>query len=113
MSTSSRRRAAEGLERALRVVAAAVEAPVDSSLDSGPHGTEERGDGERGDGDGQVRASAERREHLLEAEHDPEVGAGEERRDRAVDDRPVDDPVELVEAVAEDGDPGRDGDGGD
>ncbi len=45
---------AEGLERALGVVAAAVEATVDDSLDPAAGGAEERGDGQGRAGDCEV-----------------------------------------------------------
>ena len=54
---------AERLERALRVVAAAVEAPVDEPLHPRAQRQEQRGDDERRRGDRQVRAAGERREH--------------------------------------------------
>ena len=100
-STSSRRRALKASRVCCGVVAAAVEAAVDELLDAGAGRAEERGDGERRAGDGEVVAAGESAEGLLEPDHDAEVEAGEEGGDDRVDDRPVDDPVEVVHAVAE------------
>jgi hypothetical protein len=46
-------------------------------------------------------------------QNDPaDVDCGQREREQAVDEGAVDDPVYVVEAVAEDGEAGRDGDGG-
>jgi hypothetical protein len=47
----------------------------------------------------------------LEKQNEPEIGTCEKRRQRAVDERPVDDDVDVVEAVAKDGDAGRERNG--
>ena len=92
---------AERGEGLLGVVAAAVEAPVDERLDAPTGGAEERGDGEGRAGDGEIVAAGEAAEGGLEREDDPEVETREERGDGAVDDSAIDDPVDLVEAIAQ------------
>ena len=93
---------AERLERALGVVAAPVEAPVDEPLHARPQRQEQRGDDERRDGDRQVRAARERREHRLPGEHERDV-AGAEQRGHATRTTSVRliSAVDVVEAVAQ------------
>src|SRR3712207_4477619 len=69
-----------------------------------PYTTLFRSDGERREGDREARALRERGEGGLEEEDRGEVGAREQGGERAVDERPVDDDVDVVEAVAQDGD---------
>ncbi len=95
---------AEGLEHARAAVAAAVEAPIDRAQDPAAGEAEERGDSERRAGDSQAGVRRERGEGELEQEHGGEVGAGQHRRQRPVDQRAVDDHVDVVEAVAKDRD---------
>ena len=103
-SISSRRRALEGLECLLRVVLAPVEAAVDDGLDAHACRSEEGGDRQRRAGDGEIRAAREWAEDLLERHNDREVESRQPDRDDAVNERPADNQVDLVEAVAEDRD---------
>ena len=99
---------AEALERALGVVAAAVEAAVDEPLHPRAHREEERCHDECRCRDRQVRAAGERREQRLPREHEAHVRTAEHHRQRTVDECPRDQAVDLVQAVAEHGDPDRD-----
>ena len=94
---------AEGLERLRGVVAVAVEAPVDGVLDAGTRRAEQRGHRERRDRDGEA-GLADRQSHQ---QHESQVGRGERRRERAVDQRAVDDDVDVEEPVAQDRGAGR------
>src|SRR3712207_7708572 len=67
-----------------------------------PYTTLFRSDGERREGDREARALRERGEGGLEEEDRGEAGAREQGGERAVDERPVDDDVDVVEAVAQD-----------
>jgi hypothetical protein len=88
----------ERLQRLRRVVAAAVEATVDDRLDARPRGPEQRGHGERRDRGGEAGAAdGEADEH-----HAAEIGGGEGRGQRAVDERAPDHDVDVVEVVAQD-----------
>jgi len=93
----------ERRQRALRVVAAAKEAPVDDRLEAGPGRAEKRSDRERRARDGEVRLLGQRSEHELEHEHQRQVGAGQRGRERAVDERTADDGVDVVEPMPEHG----------
>ena len=101
---------AECLERAGGVDLRAVEAAVDERLDPPPGGAEKGGDGEGRSGDGELVPLCEGAERGLEPDDDAEVEARERCGQEAVDERAVDDPVDLVQAVAEDRDPGSDRD---
>ena len=85
---------AERLEPAHRVVLAPEEAAVDAGLDPAPRGLEQRGDGERRARDGEPAASRQAAEDELQQQHAAEIRARERRRQRAVDERPVDDHVD-------------------
>ena len=93
---------AEAGQRLRGVVAAAVEAAVDRRLDAGARGAEQRGDRQRRDRDREARLP----DREPDQQHEPEVGGAEQRGERAVDERAVDDDVDVVEAVAEDRDRG-------
>ena len=95
---------AERLERALRVVAAPVEAAVDEPLHARAQRQEQRRHDERRGGDRQVRAAGERREHRLPGEHEPGVRGAEQHREQAVDERARDQQVDVEEPVAQDRD---------
>ena len=81
-SICSRSRAPKRFERALRVVAAAVEAAVDEALHARAHRQEQRRHDERRRGDREVRAAGERREERLPDEHEPDVRRTEDHRQR-------------------------------
>ena len=91
--------AGEALERAADVVAAPVEAAVDEALDPAPQRQEQPGDDERGGGDGEVRAAGKGREQGLAGEHEARVRPGEHSGERAIGQRPADQPVDVVEPV--------------
>jgi hypothetical protein len=75
---------------------------------------EERGDREGRSDDGQLRlASREGAPGELKGDHAGSVHHGEGDGQAAVDEGAVDDQVDVVEAVAQDGDAGGDGNGGD
>ncbi|HVF78545.1 MAG TPA: hypothetical protein VNA28_09625 [Solirubrobacteraceae bacterium] len=93
---------AEGRQRAGRVVALAVEATIDERLDAASGRPEQCCHRERGAGDRQSRALSQRRQHQPEQQHQSEVGARERQRQHAVDERAVDDDVDVVQAVAQD-----------
>ena len=94
--------ARERRERLRRVVAAAVEAAVHRRLDAGARGPEQRRDRQRRRRDREPGVRRQRLEHELEEQHDHEVGGGQRGRQRAVDERAVDDDVDVVEPVSQD-----------
>ena len=111
--------AGKGRDRPFAVVAGAIEAAVDGPLHPAADRLEEREDHERGDRDrdgstlvgrddplGQVGEQSGR-EHDHADEHD-----AEDAGDRRVRQRPADDPVDVVQVVAQDGDADRDRDQG-
>ena len=93
-----------------RVVAGPVEAPIDDGLDPAPGGGEPRGDDERRGSHGQAVAPGQRRQDDLQ----PEDQSQERQPKDAGQDRPADgaadEPVDVVEAVAQDCDAGGNGD---
>ena len=104
-SISSRRRPPNACERLPRVVAAAVEAPVDRTLDARPRRPEQGRHSERRHRHREARlADGEAHE-----QHAREVGGAERGGQRGVDQRAVDDDVDVVEPVLEDGHGDRDG----
>ena len=80
-----------------RVVASAAEAAVDRVLHPRAQRPEGDRDEQRRHGRRPGRAAAERR---AEQQGGRRIGAGEQQGEHAVDERAVDDPVDLVEAVA-------------
>ena len=90
--------AAERLQRERRVVAAAVEAPVHGGLDPRPRGAEQRRHRQRRDRHREARLA----HREADQEHEPEIGGAERGGQRAVDQRAVDDDVDVVEPVAQD-----------
>src|SRR5258706_11975359 len=100
---------AEGVDRARRVVSAAVEAPVDGALDPRPQRLHQRERRERRARDRELTAAGDRPKGGLEKENEDPVGPGKCRRKRAVHERALDDDVYLIQAVTEDGDRDRDG----
>ncbi len=68
---------AEGSQRPLAVVAAAIEAAVDECLHARSHGEEERRHDERRRCYRKIRAAREGREERLPDEHEPDVGGTE------------------------------------
>ena len=88
-------------DRLVRVIPGPVEAPVHPVLNSPPHGVEQGGGGQGGGGH---RHRAVDPEHLGgqqdQARVDPDQQAGDDR----VGQGPGDDPVDVVQPVAQDGD---------
>ena len=97
----------ERLQRACRVVAMTVEAPVHERLDARPRRPEQRRHREGRRRDRQARVRRQWRQDELEHQHRRQVGQRQRRRQRAVDERAVDHDVDVEEAVAQN----RDGDG--
>src|SRR3981081_3864949 len=101
---------AEFIERARSVVAGAVKALIHDVLDARPERLEHRETPERGASDRDLVAAGEGcderlKDHNAAAEH-----ATNHSRRSAVNERPVDDEVDVVEAVAQDRDTSRDRD---
>ena len=95
------------LDEPQALVARAVEAAVDDALHTRAQRPERERDGERRGGGRQRRAGAQRD---AERQRHGGVRRGEQRRQRHVDERAVDEPVDLVEAVAHDRDADRERD---
>ena len=91
----------EALDRPQARVAGAVEAAVDEQLHPRSQRPEEQRDGERRRRRGQRRAGADRDP---DPERDRREDRGQRRAQRDVDQRAVDQPVDLVEPVAQDRD---------
>ena len=96
--------AAERLQRLCGVVAAAVEAPVDGRLDRARAGPNSAATASVET----ATASPERPDGEADQQHEHQVGRAERRGQPAVDQRAVDDDVNVVEPVAQDRDAGGD-----
>ena len=92
----------ERLERALGVVLAPEEAAVDRRLDARSGRAEQSRDGEGRAGDREARVAGDSTQQQLQEQHAAQVGGGEDRGQRAVDQRAVDHDVDVVQAVAQD-----------
>src|SRR5215218_3936157 len=92
----------EALERERGVVLVPVEAPVDHPLDPSARGPEQGRDRERRSGDCEARVLSQRVDDQLQHEDGQQVGGAEQRGEPAVDERAVDDDVDVVEPVAQD-----------
>jgi hypothetical protein len=100
---------AEGLDGAGGVVAAAVELAVDRRLDPAAGRPEPGGHGQGGPGHHPARRVAGHPAGQLPEDQDQAgVDPGQQHGDQPVDHGAVDQPVDLVEAVAQDRHPGRD-----
>jgi hypothetical protein len=99
---------AERLDRPSRVVAAAVETPIHHSLDAVAEWLEQSRHHQGGAGHGQGRLPADRVNELSEAEHAAGIDDAEQRREQAIDQRAVDEPVDVVQLVAQDRHAGSD-----
>ena len=98
----------KGVDGPLRVVLRAIEPPVHGRPDTCPHRLEERDDGEGRDRDRDAAPGGERREDELEQRDAADLRRGEQRGDRGIDERPADEDVDVVEAIARDGNTDRD-----
>ena len=94
---------AEGGDGVGGVVAAAVEAAVDPLLDAAAGRLEGGGYGQGGGGDYQAGVAAQ---ELAEPEHDRGVAAAEQHRQEPVGQGAADDPVKVIEPLAQDRRPG-------
>ena len=65
-------------------------------------GAEQPGDGKGRGGDGEVGLAGQRLQQEAQADHEPDVRRGEQHGERAVDQGPVDDDVDVVEPVPQD-----------
>jgi hypothetical protein len=100
-------RVLEGPHPPQALVALARDAAVDLALDPAPERAERHRDRQGRDGGAEERPAPQEQPG---AEHDHGEGAAEHDRDGAVDDRAVDDAVDLVQPVTCDRDPDRDAD---
>src|SRR5205823_2141917 len=95
---------AEPLQRADGVVFPAVEPAVDEALDAPPNWAEESGhDQRRSRDDERVLGTGDR----AQPDGESRIHASQEQRESSVDERPVDDPIDVVEAELQDGQPNR------
>ena len=92
----------------VRIVALAVQETVHAALHADPHRLEQDRHDRRGDHGGSETALT--REHGAGERKHPDVARDDARGQRAVQQRAPDDEVDLVQAVSEDRDAGRDGD---
>ena len=93
-------------DRARRLVACAVQEPVDAALEAIAQGRRgQRAHRGRRGGDEPPLARPDR----ADAEHERGVGAHDARAQRAVDERAVEDELDVVQPVADDRDPGQGG----
>ena len=111
-STWSRSRSANDVGHLLAVVTGAVESAVDGALDPSAERLEQRKRHERGHRDGKGVLPGHRGEHGLEDHDAADEHRHEDGRHHRPPDRAADEPVDVVQAVAEDGDPHRDRDPG-
>ena len=94
--------ARERLKGERRVVPASVEAAVDDGLDAAAEGPEQSGNRQRGRRDGQVGLAGQRLDGQPEQQHGDQVDDRKRRGERRVDQRAVDDDVDVVEPVPQD-----------
>src|SRR5579875_637584 len=93
-----------------RVVPLAIEAAVDQLLNAAADGIEESGDRQRRQRDRQVGALRNWIKQVLEEEYSTRVDPNQDGGQAAVDERTVDDPVNVPEPVAQDREAGGDRD---
>src|SRR5579875_724850 len=102
---------AERAEDARRVVLAAIKAPVDEALDTGAPGIEESGDAKSGDSDGNLRVLAgDGAEDCLDGDDTEDVDADQRDGERHVDQRVIDEGVDLPQPVTKNSNRKGDGD---
>ena len=93
-------------DRARRLVARAVQEPVDATLEAVAQGCRgQRADRGRRGGDEPALARPDR----ADAEHERGIGTHDARTQRPVHERAVEDEVDVVQPVADHRDPGHDG----
>src|SRR2546425_1871239 len=103
----------ERVERACGVVAGPVEAAVYAALDAGAYRIEKRHRGQRRQRDRELVPLGERAQHPLQADDRGDVERAKGHDRRAVHERAVDEDVDVVQAVTEDGDACAERDGRD
>ncbi len=92
------------------VVPGPIEPTVHHHLDASPQRLEEREDDEGRAGHCERAAPGDRAEHRGEADHEADERDHEDAGDGRPRDRAADDPIDLIEPIAQDGDGDRDRD---
>src|SRR5579884_2229770 len=101
----SPQRRAKGFQRLLGIIFAPVEAPINEPLDALTKGLKQGSDDQRrADEDHAIVWPEQTGEQGLSGEDQREVDDQQSRSEQAVDQRAIDDDVDIPEAIAQDGD---------
>jgi len=91
------------------VILAAIKPPIHQPLHALAQGLEQSGDEQGGDDKNHRIARPEKAgQQVLPAEHQQEIGTQKSRGEQTIDQRAIDQHIDIVQAISEHGDPCRD-----